>query len=95
MNIPFIVKIVSAPVACSEGFVDSWREVADWVSDQLKARYGNKIAVLYYDLLEVDCPTLPDGVQLPVVFVNEEVISSGGKISVPQINKKIKDIEKI
>lgn len=87
------VKIVGTLVACSEGLLDTWREIAGWAAEQLRARHGDQVVVQYFDLLDADCPPLPQGAQLPVVFLNESVISSGGKISVPLINKKIKEIE--
>ncbi|MBW6474356.1 MAG: hypothetical protein K0B14_14620 [Anaerolineaceae bacterium] len=89
MNRLYEVKIVGTLVACSEGMVDNWREVARWVSDQLKTRYGEQVMVEYFDLLDEHCPALPADAQLPVVFLNGKVISNGGKISVSLINKKI------
>jgi hypothetical protein len=35
---------------------------------------------------------MPAGAQLPLVLINNEVLSSGGKISVPAIRKKIESI---
>jgi len=35
---------------------------------------------------------MPTGAQLPLVLVNNEVLSSGGKISVPAIRRKIEAI---
>lgn len=84
-----LVQIIGAPIACGEGAKDSWREVAGWAAGQLKTRFGNEVSVQYYDLLDTDCPTIPSGAQLPLVFVNGEVLSSGGKISVPLIRKRV------
>lgn len=92
MNSPILVKIVGAPVACKDGIKETWREVADWVSAQLRSRYGEKVCVQYYDLFDPDCPTLLPDSQLPVVFVNEMLVSSGGKISIPLIRKKIEEL---
>ncbi len=82
-----VVWIVGAPVACKEGIKDTWREVAAWAEGQLAARFGTAVQVKYYDLFDPDCPGLPKGAELPVVIVNQEVISCGGKISVPEIRK--------
>ena len=92
MNEPIHVKIVGAPVACKDGIKESWREVAAWAANQLRIHYGEMVAVHYYDLFDLDCPALPENSQLPVVFVNEALISQGGKISIPLIRKKIKEI---
>jgi hypothetical protein len=41
------------------------------------------------DLFDPACPPLPPDAQLPLVLVNAEVLSSGGKISVPAIRKRL------
>ena len=91
MNAPILVKIVGAPVACKEGFKESWREVADWAANHLKARYGDTVRVQYFDLYDPLCPAIPPDGKLPVVFVDDCVVSSGGKISIPLIRKKIEE----
>lgn len=93
MNRKYEVIIVGSLIACTEGLLDSWREVSGWVSDQLITRFGEQVSVEYFDLLDEKCPALPEGAQLPVVFLNGEVISNGGKISVPLISRKIKEFE--
>ncbi len=84
-----VVHIIGAPVACAEGVKDSWRDVAKHAADQLSARFGDRVRVRYFDLFDSDCPPLPDGTQLPLVLLNDEVLSNGGKISVPTIRKRI------
>jgi disulfide oxidoreductase YuzD len=86
---PVLVQIIGAPVACKDGIKDSWREVARWAEGQLTAHFGNHVQVKYYDLFEANCPSTPAGSQLPLVLVNSEVVSSGGKISIPVIRGKI------
>ena len=86
------VQIVAAPIACKEGVKDTWRETASWAGGQLRQRFGEAVQVHYYDLFDPDCPALPEGVQLPLVLVNAEVLSSGGKISIPAIRRKIESI---
>ncbi len=92
MSGPVIVRIVGAPIACQEGVKDSWRDVATWAAGQLKALFGERVVVHYLDLFDTDCPALPDGAQLPLVMVEDEVLSSGAKISVPAIRRKIESI---
>jgi hypothetical protein len=89
MTPPIVVQIVGAPIACAEGVKDAWRETALWAANQLKARFGDKVQVDYFDLFDPACPPLPSGAQLPVVLVNAEVLSIGGKISVPAIRKRL------
>ena len=92
MSKPILVKIVGAPVACKDGIKETWREVAGWAAGQLRSRYGESVRVQYYDLFDPACPILPPDSQLPVVFVDEVLISSGGKISIPVIRRKIESI---
>jgi len=83
------VQIIGAPIACSDGVKDSWRDVAKWAAGQLKTKFGDAVEIRYFDLFDADCPPMPAGSQLPLVMVAGEVVSSGGKISVPLIRRKI------
>lgn len=87
-----IVQIIGAPVACKDGVKDSWCEIANWASGQLLQRFGEAVQVHYFNLFDTTCPPMPNWVQLPVVMVNGQVLSSGGKISVPAIRRKIEVI---
>jgi len=87
-----LVQIVGAPIACKDGMKDSWRGVSVWVAGQLQMRFGEIVQVRYYDLFDTDCPPMPKNVQLPLVQIEGEVISNGGKISVPVIRRKIESI---
>ncbi len=86
------VQIVGAPIACEGGVKDSWRDTAKWTEGQLKARFGEAVAVRYYDLFDTDCPSLPEGAQLPLVLVEGEVVTSGGKISIPIIRRRVEEL---
>jgi len=92
MRAPVSVQIIGAPIACKEGVKDSWREVAEWAAGQLKTRFGESVQVKYYDLFDAECPTIPGSTQLPLVLVDGEVLSSGGKISVPAIRKRVETL---
>lgn len=87
-----IVQIVGAPIACKEGVKDTWREVSEWAGTQLRQHFGEGLRVQYFDLFDPACPSMPPGAQLPLVLVGGEVLSSGGKISVPAIRRKIEVI---
>ena len=86
------VQIVGAPVACAGGLKDSWRETARWTESQLKARFGEAVQVQYYDLFDPGCPAMPQGAQLPLVLVQGDVVSSGGKISIPLLRRRIEEL---
>ena len=87
-----LVQIIGAPIACKEGVKDSWRDVAKWAAGQLKGHFGEAVDIHYFDLFDADCPLMPAGAQLPLVIVAGEVVSSGGKISVPVLRRKIESI---
>ena len=89
MNLPVVVQIVGAPVACQDGVKDTWREVASWAAGQLVSRFGERVRVDYFDLFDPACPALPPNVELPLVLVSGELLTSGGKISVPAIRKRL------
>jgi hypothetical protein len=88
-----VVQIVGARIACAEGIKDTWRDIAAWAADQLKARFGDRVRVDYFDLFDPGCPPMPPNAQLPLVMVNGDVLSSGGKISVPAIRKRLETLE--
>ena len=92
MSKPVLVQIIGASIACKEGVKDSWREVSAWAAGQLRARFGDEVQVKYFDLFDADCPPLPADAQLPLVLIEGEVISRGGKISVPIIRHKIETL---
>lgn len=83
------IEIVATPVACAEGVKETWRDLAQWAGDQLHRRYGPAVELVYYDLFDPACPPLPEGAQLPLVLIDGDVLSMGGKISIPAIRKRL------
>lgn len=86
---PVRVAIVGAPASCGSEVKDVWRELSGWVAGQLGRRYGDAVLVDYHDLFDLDCPPMPSDAQLPLVTVNGEVLSSGGKLSLPTIRRAV------
>jgi disulfide oxidoreductase YuzD len=86
---PVHVAIVGAPVSCGAEVKDTWRELSLWIADQLRRRYGDAIRVDYHDLFDPDCPALPPDAELPLVTVDGEVLTSGGKLSLPRIRRAV------
>lgn len=84
-----MIEVVGVPVACETGFKDGWRDVADWLTEQLDRRFGSAVQVRYYDLFDPDCPALPPDAQLPLVLLDGDVLSSGTKISMPAIRYEL------
>lgn len=93
MSAPASVQIIGSQVACKDGLKDTWREVAEWAAGQLKVRFGENVQVQYFDLFDPDCPPIPSQAQLPLVLVNNDVLISGGKISIPIIRERLQELE--
>jgi hypothetical protein len=71
---------------------ETWRDVPAWVGQQVPGRFGDAVTVTYYDLFDPTAPALPPEAQLPLVLANREVLSSGGKISVPAIRRRLETL---
>lgn len=91
------VRISGVPTACATGVADAWRETAALVRRQLTARFGPPVSEQYYDLFSPEMDRFPEIValvsagqgQVPLVFVDKELLSSGGKVSVPDIRRRL------
>ena len=86
------VQIVGSLIACEDGVKDTWRDTAKWAEGQLKNRFGEAVQVKYFDLFDADCPPVPANAQLPLVYVEDEVAISGGKISIPIIRRRVEEM---
>jgi hypothetical protein len=84
-----IVTIVGARIACLQGVRDGWRDSAQWADRWLRERFGDVVCVRYFDLLEPDCPALPPDAKLPLVLIQGQAISCGGKLPMPAIRRQI------
>jgi hypothetical protein len=87
-----VVQIIGTQVACKEGLKDTWREIAEWAAGQLKVRFGESVRLQYYDLFDPDCPLMPPHVQLPMILIDSQLLSSGEKISIPAIRKRLQEL---
>jgi hypothetical protein len=58
-------------------------------SDQLSARFGDRVRVEYFDWSYPACPPLPPGSQLPVIIVAGEVLSGGGRVALSLIRRRL------
>lgn len=100
MDHPIPVRIFGAPTACATGVTDAWRKVAAWARRQLTVRFGEQVSVEYYDLFSPEMDRFPEVValvaagqgQVPLVFVDGELLSSSGKVSVPDIRRRLETI---
>lgn len=93
------VSIFGVPVMCAEGITDPWRNAASLVRNRLISRFGDKVTVEYHDLMSPEMDNFPEvlkevnaGSQVPLVFINNSLFSSGGKVSIPAIAEKVRDL---
>ena len=92
---PFVVRIFGTSVACKDGSTDAWRRTAAFVGNALRVRFGNQIKSEYYDLFAPDMDRFPQVLALvakgqgrvPLVFIGDELVSSGGAILIPEIRR--------
>lgn len=98
MDHPIPVRIFGTPtVDCASVSTDRWREAAHWARGQLESRFGQQVSVEYYDLFSSEMDGFPEVLslvaagqgQVPLVFLDGELLSSGGKISVPDIRRAL------
>lgn len=97
LNRQISVRIFGVSTACATGVTDAWREAAGWARQQLTTRFGQQVSVEYYDLFSPEMDRFPEVMalvstgqgQVPLVFVDEELLSSGGKVSVPDIRRHL------
>jgi hypothetical protein len=89
---PALVQIIGTLVACTDGVKDTWRETAAWAAQKLAERFGGALRVEYFDLFDPHCPAFPTSAQIPVVLINGQLFSSGGKISIPAIRRHLETL---
>jgi hypothetical protein len=85
----YIVHIIGAPVACAEGVKETWRDLAGWIGGEIAGAVWHG---RFHHLLRPLRPQLPAPAarcQLPLVLVNGDVLTSGGKLSMPVIRRHL------
>jgi disulfide oxidoreductase YuzD len=91
------VRVFGVPTAGTCGQQDGWRDATEWIARSLKAHFGEQIRVEYYDLFSAALDAFPNVMELvgqgeaqpPLVFVGDELFSSGGRISGPAIRRRL------
>ncbi len=91
------VRVFGVPTAKSCGPQDGWRNATEWTANALKKHFGEQVHVEYYDLFSATLDAFPQVLELvaqgkaqpPLVFVDDELLSSGGRISGPAIRRRL------
>jgi hypothetical protein len=94
---PIVVHIFGAFTACKEGTTDAWRRTAAFARSVLRARFGERVVVEYHDLFSSEMDRFPEVLALvasgqgwvPLVFVGNELLSSGGNVSLPDVRRRL------
>ncbi len=91
------VRVFGVPTPSNCGPQDGWREATEWIARSLKTRFGEQVHVEYLDLFTAALDGFPNVIELvasgeaqpPLVFVSDELLSSGGRISGPAIRRRL------
>ncbi len=75
----------------------TWRDATEWVARSLKTHFGDKVRVEYFDLFLDALDAFPQVIDLvargkaqpPLVFIDDELLSEGERISGPAIRRRI------
>lgn len=94
-----IVRVFGVPTANSCGPQDGWRDATEWVARSFKGYFGDQVRVEYHDLFSA-ADTFPPVLELvargeaqpPLVFIGDELFSSGGRISGPAIRRRLESL---
>jgi disulfide oxidoreductase YuzD len=97
MLLMMTVRIFGTLAACAAGTTNAWRDTAMMISRQLREHFGNQVTVEYFDVFgaemgrfhDVLAQVSRDGLTVPLVYINDELFSSGGKINGPAIRRHI------
>ncbi len=94
------VRVFGVPTASSCGPQDAWQDATSWIARSLKTQFGEQVCVEYYDLFSAALDAFPNVMELvargeaqpPLIFVGDELLSSGGPISGPAIRRRLETL---
>ncbi len=92
---PVPVAIVTAPDATCGGA--TWSDTVEMIRSTLLRRFGEAVRVehvtlfspRFFDMAEV-AESVQAGSELPIVVVGQQVLSRGGKLSLPRIAEALR-----
>jgi disulfide oxidoreductase YuzD len=99
-NLPIVVSVFGVPTTsgCDCGTKGgTWRDATEWVARALKMRFGDRVRVAYFDLFLDVIDAFPQVIDLvargeakpPLIFVGDELLSAGERISGPAIRRRL------
>lgn len=86
---PVIVRIVGA--------TDAWQGAADQARRRLTTVFGPQVQVEYYTASSPEIGRFPQALALirlgnpplPLVFIGDEIFSTGGKVQISEISRRL------
>lgn len=92
-----VVRVFGTPPARDCPPARTWEAAARWIGSLLSARFGDRVRLEYVDLLGPGMDRFPEIAALmlageavpPVVTVDGVVVTSGSKISMPDITRAL------
>ncbi len=86
-----LVQIITAPAA-SCGRAQTWAEAAKFIGQRLNRRFNGRVAVEHVEIFSQRSFEFPavleavqQGAELPIVLLDDRIISQGGKLSESRI----------
>jgi hypothetical protein len=82
------------------GATDAWQRAADYARRRLRRAFGPQVQVAYYTASSPEINRFPQALALvrlgnallPLVFIGDELFSTGGKILIPEISRRLETL---
>ena len=82
------------------GATDAWQGAADYARRRLKRAFGPHVQVEYCTAFSPEISRFPQALALvrlgnaplPLIFIGDELFSTGGKISIPDISRRLETL---
>lgn len=95
-----VVRVFGVPTAGTCRAREGWREATEWMAHSLKSQFGDQVRVEYVDLFSEKVDQCPAALALvtsgeaipPLIFVDDELLTSGGKISGPAVHRRLESL---
>jgi len=96
------VRVFGAHTSSCGTIADAWRDIAKMIAGHLGKVFGDGVCVEYVDIFGLEMSDHPDvlsrilreNLQVPVVYIDEVLFSSGGKINGPALRRKIEELRR-
>jgi len=95
------VRVFAARTSSCGVTTDAWRDITHVIGGHLKKIFGDSVCVEYIDTFgpemsghaAVASRIAQESLQLPVIYIDEELFTSGDKINGPALRKEIEQLQ--